>query len=283
MIEQATSHIRRYAACGMAFLLCCATTALWAEEKPPTEKKPPDRRITVSCDKPSVLLGARVAATVTYTNDGDDTWVLVKPDISLNTYLRFELQGTTEYTNGRRVGKTRSVTEKLPSGKEIVATVAEPQIKIEIKKGESYSFKLDIGPPAIGVPGLWNIWVADKKEEISSDKATVICIFNEDSVPLLLAIAKKQQECPAILGWARDWLKILNPDFAQELHDWRASKGKEARRLSKNAKEIASFEKFWEREKNSEIIKLVFQKINDKAMQAATQPATSRYAGPKGY
>lgn len=251
----------------MGLVLCCSANM------PAGEEHPAKHRITVRMDKQTVVLGAKVAVTVTYSNSGNDVWRLAKPESSTRVLLHYAAEGSSHRGNSHSIGQRKQVSSTLPSGEVMVVTIAPPRSDIEIKKGEVHTFSIDLGPQgdAVNCPGIWKIWIEDREENLLSDKAAVRVAFNEDSVPLLLAIAEENQDT-SLPGWARDWLRRIKPDFRLKIPDWgRETKEGKTARIMESGRAIASFRKFWDQEKDSERMRELFNKINE---EAATAPAS---------
>ncbi len=112
-------------------------------------------------------------------------------------------------------------------------------------------------------PGKWVIWTEDVNEKLKSETVEFRIVFTNESVQLLLNIAKNTEEHVSKRKWHTKYLHELKTDMPElrwpRYDDSPEEKSRKEALIQKHLKE---FEDFWNKEKNSATVQKTIERIN---------------------
>lgn len=234
------------------------------------------RMITATTKKDMISLGATVSVEFVIKNAGREAWHLQKPDQAQHVFLHYKVKKTVEVTGKYPLGQVVVLPRTGKDGQQIIAYAAPPRVEIVIKSGESYTFPIIVAPTsgAISQPGIWELWLEDEEQHLTSNQLTFTVRFTPESIPLLLSIAEGDENSTPLLAWARDWLRQIKPDFSFMLPNFgKETKEETTSRHVENKKALTAFREYWGKEKDSDVVKQLFSHINESVHVPSSQPS----------
>ncbi len=202
-----------------------------------------------------------------YRNSGKDEWRLKTPDQSGSVLVRFAPVARPDRPYEYFMATRKTVTVTTPSGKTITAFESLTPAALRIPPKEQFTFSTTLNGVWTGllVPGEWLVWVVDEEQKIESERAKLRIEVNGQSFPVLLERAADDQEPLSKRKWHAEWLQKVKPDLKL---DWPRRDDPEAVRKQKEYRvqlALKEFERFWEREKDSQAVADAIRKINEDA------------------
>jgi hypothetical protein len=245
----------------------------------------PKHRIVLQSAVQHCSLGESIQLKVTYVNDStDEDWILLKPDESLNVavYYYHRYDSKEQLEQGYYFVRMRTISRADPRGNLVTAQILPPKIEVVIRKGQSFAFAHDFFSEwSNWCPGRIPIWIRDENEKLKSNRIEVMVQLAKDSFPLLLKLAADKRELTCRRREAIKWLQKAKPDFSLALPPEKDPYviEKDPPEIEKakdeaNAKAVADFEAFWQKNRDSEQIEKLIADLNKQ--YGADQPAPAK-------
>lgn len=225
--------------------------------------------IRLESDKKKMPMGFNFPFKVTYINKSDQDWVLEQPDTSEWTDVKFiRLWPEPPYSNGYSF--SRKYVKEIDVGGEIhTFWLHEPSPELVIPPKGQFEFSFDFKWQAYETePSDYTFWIKqgfkeNEEDAIFSNRITISYVFDESTVPALVDLMRDLKNPLYVLIWVRNWLRKFKPDFSLDLspkHNPMFPINEEI--VKANEGPIKEFLDFWEKNKDSEEIRAIIEKIN---------------------
>jgi hypothetical protein len=184
----------------MRFFIALATISIVLQAQEPTTRS---IELEVDHGDHPLPLGASIKIRAKYVNGTRWIWTIRDPLSSHYVYACY-----------KRIGKPMSIK------KQRLCKTDPREIEADIKMNDDYKFIFELGENWNELEtGVYDIWIEDFLEEISSNRVRVVVEFSAESIPIFVKTIEDSKESTTRLRLSHDWLRKVYPRFQLEIID----------------------------------------------------------------
>jgi len=241
---------------------CCVTACLPLAGEPAQ----PQHTVVLSArGNAAPTFGRPLSLEVSYQNQSDQSWLLRRPEESGSTRFHCQMVGSDRSTAGYRLGKSPVKPPPLPNGGDILEEVVGGPL--EILPGKRHEFVITLEPSWTGnvVPGVWDVWIGDRRERQQSNRLRIPLRFTRDSIVACLEVVEDPKQGRSKREWHAAWLEKVMPELT--LQWWAPIATPEEREASEAeiGRRLGNFRTFLRDPENAEAIQQAIALINQEA------------------
>jgi hypothetical protein len=252
------------------------------------DKGKPLHEIVIDAPDRPYVLGKPYLLRITYKNNTNARWQLGASDV----LRQLDSEGYVDCVPTGKDGEHRRylLDESAKFGS--ILLILGPQF---IDGGDEYQFTHDVNLYLGCIEqeqdrrnllarvtyrwgaGRWSFSVVNLWEKLESNRIEIEIVFTPESIQAMLDMESmmldEEKADPLMQVGLANWLRKVRPDFVIAPFKKDDSPEQKAKNAAVNKKAIEDFQKFWEKEKNTDAMRALFKKI-DKDSRASIGQGT---------